>query len=343
MEDEEAISRLLRLGFTKYEARVYYALLKHGALTSTELIKLSGIPQARLYDIIERLTSKGLVRTSKGRPARYSVIEPEVALRNYVEQEMLDKAKLVDELLRRVERGVPRVEENHIWSVSGVRGVKAAVRELVEGAEDELLVATYADFAGEALLRSLERIRGSGASTCIILYDKDDAIVEKLISYDEVRFKPTRGPIMILADLTKGLVIPRTYRERPAAYIIEDVEILSLIVNYFFNLKDTSSPVVYRLGTEIESRRFRSLIRAIEMIQRMWENRVEVEIEAEGRWVSSGEAGTIRGKPISATRDKYREITSLVVERDGARILIGGRGAVYEDFEALRITVYRPR
>ncbi|MFN3267952.1 MAG: TrmB family transcriptional regulator [Zestosphaera sp.] len=342
MSDEEAILKFLRIGFTKYEARVYYALLKHGALTSTELIKIAGIPQARLYDIIEKLVSKGLVKVSKGRPTRYSLIEPGIALKNYVEQEMLGKIKIVDEILKSVEKSPHVVEEDYVWSVSGIHGITALIRDFIEKTEDELLITTYTDFAEKVLLKNLEKIEKKEVSVCVILYDKNEKIIESLVLYDEVRLKPTQGPIMILRDLSNGLIIPRTYKQRPIAYVIEDAEILSPIINYFFSLRETSSPIVYRLGVDISRRRFRNLLRAIEMIQKMQENGMEVEVEVEGRWLSSGEVGVIKGKPISATRDKYREITSLIIERDGARILVGGRGAIYEDFEAFKITVYRP-
>jgi len=339
VDEEEVILKLLMFGFTKYEAKVYYALLKHGSLTSTELLKIARIPQARLYDVIERLVSKGLVKVSRSRPAKYSIINPELALKSYIEQEMVAKAKIAEDIVRSVERSGEVVEDSYIWTVSGVHSITVVIRDLVESAEDELLIATYTHLM-EKMMKSLEGVKDKEISTCVILYDKDGKIAENLAFFDEVRFKPTLGPTIILKDLLKGLLIPRSYRQRPVAYIIEDLEILSPIINYFFYLKETSSPIIYRLGEDVRRRRFRSLIRAIEMIQRMQENGIEVGVEIEGRWRTSGEPGKIVGKPINAIRDKYREITSLIVEQNGSRILVGGRGATYEDFEALRITVY---
>ncbi|MEM1773457.1 MAG: helix-turn-helix domain-containing protein, partial [Desulfurococcaceae archaeon] len=85
MSGEELITKLSLLGFTNYEARVYIALLKHGSLTSTEIIKVAKIPQARLYDVMEKLVSKGLVKYSKTRPVRYSLVDPSLALRKLID------------------------------------------------------------------------------------------------------------------------------------------------------------------------------------------------------------------------------------------------------------------
>ncbi|MEM1638845.1 MAG: TrmB family transcriptional regulator sugar-binding domain-containing protein [Desulfurococcaceae archaeon] len=340
MSGEELITKLSLLGFTNYEARVYIALLKHGSLTSTEIIKVAKIPQARLYDVMEKLVSKGLVKYSKTRPVRYSLVDPSLALRKLIDLEIAEKSKVVEELLKNIPReSIKMPDQSYVWMVSGLNGVMATVEDFINKTRDELLVATYSNLV-ENFVDKFKLLKDMNISTCIILYDKYEHIIENFVYFDEVRYKPTYGPIIILSDLNKGVLIPRMFKENPLAYIIEDPEILTPISGYYFYLRDTSNRLLYRLGVDVKRRSFRNLIRAIEMINELQARGYKVLIEVEGVWVSSRKRDVIKGKPIDVVRDKLREITTLIIEGEGgSRISIGGLGATFEDFEAHRITV----
>src|SRR5262245_25664234 len=71
------IDLLQRVGLNKYEAEAYAALLQHGPLTGYELGKRSGVPLSRSYEILERLTTKGLALVQPGDPPRYIAEAPE--------------------------------------------------------------------------------------------------------------------------------------------------------------------------------------------------------------------------------------------------------------------------
>ena len=48
------------LGLSPRESAVYYALLKSGPTTTSRIIKDTGIPSSKIYDVLERLIQKGL-------------------------------------------------------------------------------------------------------------------------------------------------------------------------------------------------------------------------------------------------------------------------------------------
>lgn len=337
MSSEELLQKLRQLGFTTYEAKVYLALLKYGSLTSTEIVKIAKIPQARFYDIIEKLVSKGLVKFSKSRPMKYSIIDPARALQSLIQKEAEDKFKLVEDFLKSI-AGIQRreIDEHYVWVVSSLSGVKSVVEDMVEKSKDEVLVATYSNLVKEFV----KKLKGD-VSACLIIYDKYEDVIDDLLTIDEVWFKPTLGPTIIVSDLERGVLIPRTQRENPIAYLFEDPDLLVPVIGYYFYLRESSNRLIYRLGDTVKKRSFRSLLRAIEMINSMKLRGLNVFVEIEGLWTKSGKKDFLRGKPIDIIRDKLREITSLIIElSDGSRISVGGVGAVFEDFEARRITVF---
>ena len=72
-----AIELLQQIGLNKYEAEAYYTLLAEGPLTGYELGKRSQVPLSRSYEILERLTQKGLALVQPGDPPRYLAASPD--------------------------------------------------------------------------------------------------------------------------------------------------------------------------------------------------------------------------------------------------------------------------
>src|SRR5437764_13860308 len=71
------VDLLQQIGLNKYEAEAYYALLTRGPLTGYEVGKYSQVPLSRSYEIMERLTEKGLALVQPGDPPRYIAQEPQ--------------------------------------------------------------------------------------------------------------------------------------------------------------------------------------------------------------------------------------------------------------------------
>lgn len=97
------INLLQELGLNKYEAEAYYTLLTQGSLTGYELGKRSQIPLSRSYDVLERLSQRGLALVQPGEPARYKALEPALFLsqvRSAMEQTLntLDSALTIANL-----------------------------------------------------------------------------------------------------------------------------------------------------------------------------------------------------------------------------------------------------
>lgn len=57
----KTISRLVDIGFSEYEARLYVSLLRANPATAYEIAKESGIPTSKIYEVIARLMEKGFV------------------------------------------------------------------------------------------------------------------------------------------------------------------------------------------------------------------------------------------------------------------------------------------
>jgi len=66
------------LGFKSVDVKVYLTLLANGPLTAEELSRKSGIPYSKVYSVIRRLESKGIIEKDEGRPYRVYPKPPDV-------------------------------------------------------------------------------------------------------------------------------------------------------------------------------------------------------------------------------------------------------------------------
>jgi len=80
-----ALNRSLQdIGFTEYEAKVYLALLGNPGITRYEVGRRSGVPRAKVYEVLEGLVRRGaaLQETSEGRQL-YHALGHSVLLYNH--------------------------------------------------------------------------------------------------------------------------------------------------------------------------------------------------------------------------------------------------------------------
>ncbi len=73
-------SLLKEIGINQYEIKAYLALLKSEPITAYKLSKFCGVPFGRIYDIMERLSLKGLVELEPGKPMKFKAVKPDIAI-----------------------------------------------------------------------------------------------------------------------------------------------------------------------------------------------------------------------------------------------------------------------
>ncbi|MBN2334589.1 TrmB family transcriptional regulator [Candidatus Bathyarchaeota archaeon] len=68
---------LMNMGLNEYQASALAHLMYLGETKATTLSKASGVPNARIYGVLDELSQKGLIIMRPGRPALYAPLSPE--------------------------------------------------------------------------------------------------------------------------------------------------------------------------------------------------------------------------------------------------------------------------
>ena len=111
---------LVELGLTKNEVKVYLALLKLGSGTVLEITKVSKVHRVNVYDVLERLSEKGLISNVVESDKRiYSAANPEQFTELLKEKEML-LSKVLPELKNVYNLKKEKQQVQHFFGPDGV-------------------------------------------------------------------------------------------------------------------------------------------------------------------------------------------------------------------------------
>lgn len=142
----DAVTLLQELGFSEYEARAYQALLQHHPMNGYELAKVSGIPRANIYLVLQKLEERGaVVRVEDGDSTRYQPVEPSELL-GAMSHRFTRTVAATKQTLEALSRPV---EEGYVWHIQGYDNLLAHARAVIQSTARELLVAVWPDEARE--------------------------------------------------------------------------------------------------------------------------------------------------------------------------------------------------
>lgn len=75
--DSNIIEKLISLGFTPRESKLYFALIRTGEATALELDQISGVPRTKTYETLGQMTQKGFcIERRQGGKKFYRAVKP---------------------------------------------------------------------------------------------------------------------------------------------------------------------------------------------------------------------------------------------------------------------------
>ena len=82
LEKKTQIIRLLTdLGMSERESKVYYALLNKSRASASDLQRISGLPQNKIYEVVNSLVRKGYCAEKKeGKKRIFEIVDPAITL-----------------------------------------------------------------------------------------------------------------------------------------------------------------------------------------------------------------------------------------------------------------------
>lgn len=136
---------LCDLGLSSYEQKAFRALLEIGPATASDVSEESGVPEGRIYDVLNGLESRDVVRSqTASRPRKYVAVDPDVAIDRLLESKRRELAaerdryeSVADQLRTRLDRAVDTTDR--FWTAAvGPDDAFELWLERVESADDRI-------------------------------------------------------------------------------------------------------------------------------------------------------------------------------------------------------------
>jgi sugar-specific transcriptional regulator TrmB len=164
--DDGIVENLQELGLSLYEARLYLGLLTGGPQNGNELSRTSGVPSSKVYAMLERLASDGVVtRSQRGTTVQYVCVPPHELLHKLRER--------YSKPLEYLEATLPTVgskdPEPDILQIQGIDAIVDHARAIVRASHHEIYLSVWYENV-EPLLADLDTADARGVRIAGMLY-----------------------------------------------------------------------------------------------------------------------------------------------------------------------------
>lgn len=165
--------QLTNMGLNEYQASALAHLMFLGETKATTLSKASGVPNARIYGVLDELSQKGLIIIRPGRPALYAPLTPqeiadalETATREDIRRELTIIQSYRGEFEKASERvflkaGTSEQRTSLIRIISVGEVSLEETKKLYRQAKEKLMISTrameYVDEVKDELVGAVER------------------------------------------------------------------------------------------------------------------------------------------------------------------------------------------
>jgi predicted transcriptional regulator len=159
---------LQQLGFSEYEARAYLALLRRNPLNGYELAKVSGLPRANVYAVLQKLEDRGaVVRLDMPSGARYAPVAP-TELTQRIGSRFKDVLRTTQQALEEL---ATLAVADYLWNIQGYAALIDHAHALIDATQGHLLVA-IGRLEASALAEPLARAEARGVAVTTLCLDE---------------------------------------------------------------------------------------------------------------------------------------------------------------------------
>lgn len=337
--------RLQELGLTEYQSRTYVAAVELGEARPPKIVEKSGVPQARIYDVIADLSEMGLVEVhEKSGGKTVGAPPPDVALDSYKERHVNEFSETIDYISTELEKTHER-EQTTAGSVTVLRHDESANRHMRRAIADaewwialSLTPERYAELEDE-ILDALDR----GVTVRLVVTTSDfganvtgDEFPDDLL----VRSRQL-SDLLVATDRSYGVYSGDMPTNDERSYHVVTNQNLVLQFQQYYEQIWTSSRSVQEPHSL--PRRYLDPWRAILDLQADFDNDEPLEVRVVGHETGSRVGGTWTGSvvdyelegPIDADYKVSVPVkATLIVDIDGEEVTVGGWKATVEDIAA---------
>jgi len=230
---EEIIQQLKKLGFNEYEAKSYISLVKQGPVTAYQVSKESGIPRARIYDVLSNLVEKGIVmKEDIDDSVRYSPLPVEIFLQK-AQSDWQSTYTVISDSLKRLETFEEKTD-NRVISLKDTKTIISYCQTLLKKAEKRIVISMWDDMYDalkDDLVEAADRVSVQGI-TIHVENPLKNLDIHRITNFTET---PSTERWFILSIDSKEMIYGPSARKRSIAFYTDDPVHIYLLEDYVWH------------------------------------------------------------------------------------------------------------
>ncbi|XRG79858.1 helix-turn-helix domain-containing protein [Rossellomorea sp. GAMAL-10_SWC] len=230
---EDLVQQFKKLGFNEYEAKSYVSLVKQGPVTAYQVSKDSGIPRARIYDVLGNLVEKGIVLKEEiNDTTRYSPLPVEIFLQK-AQSEWQSTYSVISDSLNDLE-SFGEKEDNRVITLKDYKTIINYCETLIKKAEKRIVISMW-DEMYEVLKKDLVHATEKATIQGITLHVENP--IGNLESHRITPFTETKSTNhwFILSIDSKEMIYGPSIEERSVAFYTNDPVHIYLLEDYIWH------------------------------------------------------------------------------------------------------------
>ncbi|PSQ25288.1 hypothetical protein BRD03_14760 [Halobacteriales archaeon QS_9_68_17] len=351
MTDPELLRKLQDLGLTEYQSKAYVAAVQAGQIPLSELVDESGVPQGRIYDVIDNLEDIGLVEARSGsRGKEVSAPSPQTVLEDLKRRRVSDLSETVSSAASSLEELHQRTERELTDFVSMVKREETALRHAksaVNTADYWLTVCIPNDRYAElepALVNAADR----GVTVRVLFTGTDPNEVGREFP-ERLRIRHrAAADTFVVADCAYGIFSSKHPAQDQQSYIIsQESNLVLLFQNYGEQIWNASRVIQEAAGFP---QRYLDPWRTIIDLRERFDDGERFAAIVEGRRTDTHETGTWEGPIVEYDAGGPVDVdymrspptyASVTLDTEDGPVKVGGWKATFEDVAATGIEVWQ--
>lgn len=166
--NDDPVDKLVRIGFSEYEAKAYVALLRESPVTGYQLSKLSGVPRSMIYEVLGKLTARGAaLALRQGESVKYAP----VPAAEFLDQVQREQEELILGLKDELASFTSAPDLDYVWNIEGHDNILAKAQEMILQARHRIYLAIL-PVTFESLKPVLEKALQRGVQ--VVIYTAGD-------------------------------------------------------------------------------------------------------------------------------------------------------------------------
>lgn len=185
------IDDLMDIGFTQNEAKTYFALVSLESAAASNLVRITGIRDSKIYQILDRIEKKGFITVQNGTPKKYMAVHPTAPLENMrliFEKEFQNKKRLINRLTTILP---PMYHENEdtpklAYIIKGKKNILNHIKRLTEETEISAVLMMPNEEIIQLLEKPIKRLQDMGIDSKLGIYYKVASSVNPLLKIQSI-------------------------------------------------------------------------------------------------------------------------------------------------------------